>query len=205
MKNFDTKITRLVSYPRTGSHWVRMILEKYLQKYCLPTSFYGNNEYWGYHLHDREVGNGDEGATDNFEKVIYLYRNPVDVVYSLLKYEGWTTQEKINEIINEYKVHLTRWKLNNNDIKKIIFIKYEDIVENPENTFSEIINFLGEDWDKDKLMKIYSESTHKNLSKNINDENVIDRGHFSGSYKTNKHAFTLKHGKYIMDQFKELL
>ena len=57
-KNYDRTLPQLVSYPRTGSHWVRLVLEQYLDEYCRPTTFFNSDNYWGYHLHDRIVGQG---------------------------------------------------------------------------------------------------------------------------------------------------
>lgn len=206
-QNYDLTIPQLVSYPRTGSHWVRCILEQYLGKYCLPTSFYNNSdECWGCHLHDRAVGQGDEGAVRDFDKVIYLYRNPVDVVYSLLKYERWTTQEKINEIINEYKVHLTRWLYHNDDIKQIIYVTYEEVKNSPQSTFKKIILFLGEKWNEDKLMSIYNNTTHQDIAQIVRerDPQVISKDHINGEYINNKQQFMILHKEYIDNQFKEL-
>ena len=64
----DPSIIQLVSYPRTGSHWLRMLLEQYTSKYCSPTPFYkridetdiNGSDCWGFHLHDRIVGKGTE-------------------------------------------------------------------------------------------------------------------------------------------------
>ena len=201
--NTDKTLMQLVSYPRTGSHWTRMILEEYLGKYCLPTSFYGCNEHWGFHLHDRVVGAGDEGITSGFEKVIYLYRNPVDVVYSLLMYEGWGFERR-KEIVEEYKTHLQRWTVDNSDIESIIYIKYEDIKTTPILSFKKIIKFLGEEFDEERLTKIYNKSTMKNLAKSIADKNVIHKNHFVGTYDAERELFKNKFGNEIMKEFKTL-
>ena len=181
-----------------------MILEQYLGKYCLPTSFYDSDEYWGFHLHDREVGNGDEGITSDFKRVIYLYRNPVDVVYSQLIYEGWEFERR-REIVEEYKIHLQRWRIDNNDIDKIMFVKYEDIKTNPISAFFNIIEFLDEEWNEDKLIKIYNDSTLENLNKKIKyDDSVINNNHFTGSYESERLEFTETFGQEILKEFSGL-
>tara|TARA_R110000744_G_scaffold3594_3_gene13571 strand:+ start:11507 stop:12127 length:621 start_codon:yes stop_codon:yes gene_type:complete len=204
MKNFDKNIIQLVSYPRAGSHWVRMVMEKYLGAYCLPTSFYNSKLHWGFHLHDREVGNGDEGITEGFDRVIYLYRNPVDVVYSLLKYEGWGNDRR-GEIIEEYKIHLSRWLNNNSDIKHITFIKYEDIKADPVSSFTKILEFMGfQDVREDTLAKICNESTLENLKQSIGNDSVINKNHFGGDYKTEREKFRDNYGSSILKEFEGL-
>ena len=72
----DLGFPRLVSYPRTGSHWLRILVEKYTGIPSVVQSFFDNNpkEVWGFHIHDRIVGSWEptEGPTTNLKKVIYL-------------------------------------------------------------------------------------------------------------------------------------
>lgn len=114
--NYDTSLIRLVSYPRTGSHYVRIVIEDCIHCPCAPTSFLFNENTppWGFHLHDRIVGSGNEGAFSGFDSVIYLYRHPIDTIYSNIRYhesESWKT------IAYEYKNHLERWMYNHSDCK----------------------------------------------------------------------------------------
>ena len=71
----------LVSFSRTGSHWLRMIMELYFEKPSLVRAFYFKdaNDFTCYHTHDMDL----ELRREN---VIYLYRNPVETVYSQLCY-----------------------------------------------------------------------------------------------------------------------
>ena len=203
-KNYDRSLPQLVSYPRTGSHWVRLVLEQYLNEYCRPTTFFDCVNYWGYHLHDRIVGQGDEGITRNFDKVIYLYRNPVDTVFSQLMFEGmhWKDTDNIEQIMDEYYDHLERWLFNNEDIKNIIFVKYEDIKSNPIDTFSKILTFLDYNVDKKKLGKIFKKTTiEKSKEKTSFDPSIINRDHFTGEYDIKKKEFTKKYKKYILSEF----
>lgn len=199
-KNYDPTIITLVSYPRTGSHWLRMVLEKYLQKFCLPRSFYNTKEYWGNHIHDRIVGEGVEGRTKGFEKVIYLYRNPIDVVYSQLKYENMKFEDR-HKIMDEYYIHLDRWLNNSSDIDNILYVKYESLKDKPIDIFRSIIEFLGYEWNEKKLKDIYDESTLENLNKNIQDTKVINNSHFNGSYNFERKEFRKTFGKEIENKF----
>lgn len=205
-QNFDITIPQLVSYPRTGSHWLRMILEQYLNKYCLPTSFYDNTEYWGYHLHDRIVGRGDEGIVGGFDKVIYLYRNPIDTVYSQLRYHHIDIHDSsyVDMISHEYYNHLNRWIYNNDDCKEIIFLTYEDIKNNFHDTIKKVLTFLDYEYDKDSLQLIFNRLSLENAKNSIQDKNVIDKGHFNGQYKQSKDKFIKLYKGDIDIMFKKI-
>lgn len=206
MKNFDPKITQLVSYPRCGSHWVRLILEQYLDKYCLPTSFFNKKDYWGYHLHDRVVGKGDEGLTGGFDKVVYLYRKPTDTIFSLLMYENIDpfNLNNVEIISNEYYNHLNRWLYHNEDCHEIIFIKYDDIMNNHLVEFEKIICFLGFEFDIHKLDRIYKEFSIKKSKEHILDPKVINQGHFDGNYSKIKKEFYEKFDHTINKKFENI-
>ena len=203
-RNYDPTIPRLVSYPRTGSHWVRLVLEQYLNKYCLPTSFFDNTDYWGYHLHDRIVGRGDEGITSDFDKVIYLYRDPVDTIFSILNYENldFSNAKNVQKLSSEYFIHLHRWLFNNSDIKNIIFVKYEQIKNKPVESFTDILKFLDYEIDESKLSTIFDSTTIKiTNSKTGLNKNIINNDHFTGKYNIKKEKFQQGFAALIREEF----
>ena len=53
----DPENTFLVSFPRTGSHWLRMLMELYFQRPSLVRVFYFNEraDYMCYHTHDLDL------------------------------------------------------------------------------------------------------------------------------------------------------
>ena len=78
----DEEFPWLISFPRTGSHWLRMIMELYFEKPSLVRVFYEKDaaEFTCYHQHD-------ENLSLNWKKnVLYLYRDPTATVYSQMKY-----------------------------------------------------------------------------------------------------------------------
>ena len=204
-KNYDPTIPQLVSYPRTGSHWIRLVLEQYLDKYCLPTTFFDCDkpDYWGYHLHDRIVGEGVEGITSDFDKVIYLYRNPVDTIFSQLMYDEkeYNDVPYIEEIMDEYYDHLERWLLDNDDIKDIIFVKYEEIKSDPVGVFSKILTFLGYKVNKKRIAEICKKTTIKSREKTGFSDSIINKDHFNGKYAIKKKQFEKRYKKYILSEF----
>jgi hypothetical protein len=203
--NYDSSLTQLVSYPRTGSHYFRIVVEECIKRPCAPTSFLGycEKEPWGFHLHDRIVGRGDEGVTGGFNKVIYLYRNPIDTIYSHMVYQQLEDWKFIAE---EYKIHLQRWLYNSNDCKKIISIEYDDLIKNPLLEFNKFFAFINcevrEDILEDAIKRTTIERV-KSLTENL-DSKVIDKNHFSGIYSTSKSMFVSQYSHIIKDIFKEV-
>lgn len=187
----DLAFPRLVSYPRTGSHWFRVMMEKYTGQPSLMRSFYDPTpeKVWGFHIHNRVIGEHEpsEGPTKNLKKVIYLYRNPYDTIFSLLKYEriipplwkGAPSQlmsEKVALYAKEYKAHLDRWLTDNDDIENIIYLKYENLKsDRAADEFKKAIEFLDFEWDEAKFHVVYN-STNKKSVKDLtpHDNSVIN-------------------------------
>lgn len=172
---------RLVSYPRTGSHWLRILLEAYLGEPSYVQSFFDPNpkSFWGFHIHDRRTGNYEpsEGVTRGLKKVIYLHRDPVDTIYSQLRYDhtissNWNGERndwldnQVQVLISEYKKHIVRWTRENSDIESIISLAYEELKSNPVESLSAVIRFLDKPVDERKILEVY-EKCSKSLTKSV--------------------------------------
>lgn len=177
----DIEFPRLVSYPRTGSHWFRILVEKYTGSPSYFRSFYTPNpsHVWGFHIHNRQADTPDktEGIIEGLKKVIYLYRNPIDTIFSLLKYDNilpsnWNTEgiptirKKVIKFSKEYEKHLNFWLNNKHNAEKIIYVKYEDLKNNPKHTFKQILDFLQFDWDPERFDWVYK-SVSKASTKSV--------------------------------------
>ena len=200
--NFDASVVQLVSYPRTGSHYVRIVLEDCIGTPCAPTSFFGNSniQAWGFHLHDRIVGRGDEGLTSGFDRVVYLYRNPIDTIFSHIRYQG--TDDWIS-IAQEYKNHLQRWLHNSSDCKSIIYKNYDDILREPLRHFTDILDYIDCEFDENRLISAIGRTTIgrvKALTEKI-DNKVVNDSHFNGKYIIEKSIFISEYGDEIQKMF----
>ena len=176
----DLSIPRLVSYPRTGSHWLRIMMEAYLEMPCGPQAFfYPANSVWGLHIHDRFVGQKahEEGPVVNLRKVIYLHRDPIDTIFSQLQYESKTniTDQDVETLIEEYASHLIRWKKNNLDIGEILDISYEEMKADTAVTLSKIFVFLGFAVNESRV-RLACEYSSKAKTKQVtaHDENALN-------------------------------
>ena len=133
----------LVSFPRTGSHWLRMLMELYFGQPSLVRVFYypERKDYLTLHTHDLELD-------EEYSSVIYLYRDAVDTIYSQLRYhqEDINSHERIAYWSDLYGRHLDKWLgikknlqslkllLNTNDLKLLLmksFKKYATILTGP--------------------------------------------------------------------------
>ena len=198
---------RLVSFPRTGSHWFRLVMEFYLICPCAPQAFLVKtpNRCWGLHVHNRKIRDPhpSEGPVSNLGKVIYLYRNPIDVIWSCLEYENKSAEDYLDTLINEYKDHLERWLNNPADIKNICYIKYEDFKENPWDTFAKVLGFLEiKQIDKNMFLEIYKTASIANSRANFkHDNSVISRRRLSRDWKNDKEEFVKTYGERILKEF----
>ena len=215
----DFEFPRLVSYPRCGSHWFRYIMEYTLEMPCIVSSYKFPNpdlqQCWGLHIHDRRLDNSDCPPTKNLQKVIYLWRNPVDVVYSQLRYDGIlpdvltvssaeSLRHGVNYLIHEYGSHLQRYRFNNGDIGDLLEITYEQMRENTAETMAQSMEFLNLQYEKKKLKKVISECTKLKISQGINDKSAIDMVAATRpeQHKHNKEIFKSIYEHLITDKLK---
>jgi len=187
-------------------------MEAYMEQPCLPQAFFfPRNEPWSIHIHDRIVGipAGEEGPIENLGTVIYLYRSPVDVIFSQLKYEskiptGWTPEDRtpeleadVKKLMEEYSAHLKRWRFKNDDISNILEITYENLKDDVIGTVTKVLEFINQDVNTEKLQAICKEATPhlvKQLTPHdpyaVSDQSVKapqkydqERQHFKDAYK----------------------
>jgi hypothetical protein len=147
-------------------------MEAYLKQPCLPRSFFFPlKKPWSIHVHDRAVGKTikSEGPIGNLDTVIYLYRSPIDVIFSQLKYDskipvGWTPKERspeleadVKKLMGEYSTHLKRWRFENTDISNILEITYENLKDDVIGTVTKVLEFINQDVNTERLREICKE------------------------------------------------
>ena len=105
--------------------------------------------------------------------VIYIVRDPRNVVISQSHHFSLSIEESTNLIINNNRsigsngsqTFLGSWNFNLNSWRqfkdKFLLIKYEDLVEKPEQTFLKIINFL------ERLLSVKYKIDNNKLKKTI--------------------------------------
>lgn len=137
----------LVSFPRTGSHWLRVMLESYTDRPLHTRSFLSHNnaDYLLYHIHDCEL-------TERPLNVIYLSRSPVQVIFSQLSYYDENINDKplIENWSKSYARHLIHWLLKENFTQKKTTISYEELKANPYSQLINICHHLSLEYDHEK-------------------------------------------------------
>ncbi len=168
----DPAFPFLVSFPRTGSHWLRMIIELYFARPLLTRTFYfpEKKDYLLLHTHDMELN-------VERENVIYLYRDPVDTVFSQLMYyrEDISGRERVIHWADLYGRHLTRWLHGNGFTKKLTVLKYERLKDDPASEFKKITDHFGVEFSAEKLKAALESSTKEKLKeKTTHDPQVVN-------------------------------
>jgi hypothetical protein len=196
IKAFATNINNpfIVSFPRTGSHWLRMIMELYFQRPSLIRVFYypERTDYLTLHTHDKKLD-------VERENVIYLYRDPVDTVYSQMNYyrEDLTDQARIKHWADQYGQHLDKWLYLERFTKKKTAITYEGMKNNMVNEFAKITKHFGQQLNSEKLETVAARITKDEVrKKTLHDKQVIQ---LNADYADLRITFNKQHCNLIWD------
>ena len=184
----------LISFPRTGSHWLRMIMELYFEKPSLVRIFYYKDaqDFTCYHRHDEDL-------IIQQENVIYLYRHPVDTIYSNLDHYGeeMENRERIRYRSNLYGRHLKKWLLDENFTTRKTVLSYEGMKSDMDHQLEKICRHFSVPFDSDKLHKILPRVTKEEVKQRTpHDPRVIN---LSETYQKQKEDFKQKHTDFVMD------
>lgn len=184
----------LVSFSRTGSHWLRMIMELYFERPSLVRAFYFKNakKFTCYHTHDMDL-------KLKRENVIYLYRDPVETVYSQLRYykENTDDAERREHWVKLYARHLSKWLISDDFTKKKTVLTYEGMKGNMEREFAKVCLHFGEEFDERKLESVLGEVSKSNLKKKTrHDKQVVN---LTDGYRDERELFKDKYSESIFD------
>ncbi|MDQ7027007.1 MAG: sulfotransferase domain-containing protein [Anaerolineae bacterium] len=184
----------LVSFPRTGSHWLRMMLELYFERPTLVRAFYyaQSDDFLLRHHHDINLD-------VQRKNVIYLYRDPVATIYSQLRYEKdpLDDKERITHWSDIYGQHLEKWLIQENFTTKKTIITYEGLKDNLNETFAQVTNHLGGTFDAERLQAVAAQVTKGEVkSKTQHDEQVIQ---LDSRYEISRDTFREQSGAYVLE------
>lgn len=188
----NSENTFLVSFPRTGSHWLRMLMELYFGRPSLVRVFYYSKrkDYLTLHTHDLEL---DVERTN----VIYLYRDPVDTIYSQLWYhkEDIYQPKRIAYWGDLYGRHLDKWLHQETftDLKTVV--RYERLKVDMLREFSKICTHFKIVLDEKRLKITAAMVSKENVKeKTPHDPQVID---LTGDYTEHRQRFRTEHGEFV--------
>ena len=184
----------LVSFPRTGSHWLRMLMELYFEKPSLVRAFYykAPQDFTCYHWHDEDL-------KLRRRNVIYLYRNPIPTIYSQLMYY----QEDVDDVIriqywsDLYAQHLTKWLLADDFTTRKIVLTYEGLQSDLGNEFQKVCHHLDQVFVVQKLDLAAAQVSKENLKKKTRHDNQVVN--LSNDYAAQRERFEQRHARLVMD------
>ncbi|MEL6719280.1 MAG: sulfotransferase domain-containing protein, partial [Bacteroidota bacterium] len=186
------------SFPRTGSHWFRMILELYSDRPLLTRSFFkhSNKDYLLLHTHDMNL-------SEQRKNVIYLYRYPTDVIFSQLNYYGQPTDNDffIRFWTNQYSHHLIHWLFLEEKAEKKLVISYEQMRQDICMVYKKVCEHLNLEFDKERLQSVAKQiDKEKVATKTRHDPQVINKGE---DYQYRQTQFKTKYDSLVMNLFAE--
>lgn len=188
----DPSFPFLVSFPRTGSHWLRMLMELYFERPSLVRVFYfkDRKDYLCLHTHDM-------GLDVSRLNVIYLYRDPVPTVYSQMMYDKEDTADpaRVEHWARYYGRHLDKWLLSEKVSEKKTIVRYERMMKDMPSEFAKITAHFGEALNTGKLASASSRVSKKEVkSKTAHDNQVVN---MDAHYADAREAFSKKFGPLI--------
>ena len=191
----DPSFPYLVSFPRTGSHWLRMLMELYFEKPSMRLVFYEQfnhaTDFTCYHTHDMELD-------VNRENVLYLYRHPVPTIFSQLRYykEDTNDENRIKYWATIYGQHLKKWLFEETFTTKKTVLKYEDMRANLPSAFAKVCSHFDKELDKERLEAVAALVSKKKLKeKTIHDKQVVN---LSANYDDERQQFMKNHTHLVL-------
>lgn len=186
--------TFLVSFPRTGSHWLRMVTELYFGRPSLVRVFYyyRRSDYLMLHTHDLDL--------DLVRKnVIYLYRNPVETIYSLLNYHRESTQDRkrVAYWADLYGRHLDKWLNQETFTKQKTIMTYEGMKNHFANEFEKLTRHFGQSLERDKLEKAVEQVSKDEVRKKTTDDPQVI--YLNLDYESNRELFNKEQGPFVWE------
>lgn len=144
----------LISFPHTGSHWLRMVLELYSDRPLLPRSFleHFNRDYLLHHTHDQDYG-------VEARRVIYLYRDPTPTVFSQIKMHDrdLMDRDEVELWATLYRVHLKHWLSRRR--ADLTVVRYEDLRDDTATAIAPVLASLGLPMDHGRLQRVAAEAS----------------------------------------------
>ncbi len=198
----DPDFPFLVSFPRTGSHWLRMVMEIYFERPALTRIFFYKDKknFTCYHTHDIV---GEELGKFKRNAVCYLFRNGPETIYSHLNYhqENINDRKRIKLWAQLYGAHLIKWLITDDFTLKKIVLRYDKMEIDMASEFKKLCDFFGETFDDEKFEIALKRTSKELVNKNTKDNRVIN---LQKDYQENRAIFIKNHGAFVADCIFEL-
>ena len=205
------RLPAFITYPRVGSQWLEAVMEKYFDRPCLrerrATLIDPDRDDWlFFHDHDRDF----KLRHDN---TLYLYRSPVETVYSYLVYhfkhtrrKSWwgrwrqrndkaVTREKVIATSNDYRTHLEKWLLSGQRARTVV--RYELLQKRPLEEFARICDFFALPFDAARVTATLEEASRKKMVEIAVKKSALDESLLSDDYRSARADFGRDYGDLV--------
>lgn len=193
-----------VGFSRSGSHWLRLVLEDYMDGKSPLSNFIGCKDDINIlrnRLNDFK-GTHDLNLDFQNESVIYLYRNPVDCIFSNLKYDGTNldNKEAVDFYLNIWIKHIQKWIFDEKFTKHKVILCYENLKKDFVSEFSKLLNFLNLQINENKIDHLKDKYSKNKIKEIVHDKKVINT---ESDYENQRLIFIEKFSNYIISQCPE--
>ena len=173
-------------------------MERYFSKPALVRAFYFKDadEFTCLHTHDLDL-------SVQRQDVIYLYRDPVDTIYSQMKYhkEDLNDRDRIIYWAQLYGKHLFKWLIEECVSKHKTIIRYEGLKRSIVDEFSKVCSHFGEECDGDRLLEVADSITKERVKeKTTHDPQVVS---LASDYEAERAWFRSEYGNLVWDNVLE--
>lgn len=202
-----------ITYPRVGSQWLEAVMERYFDRPCLrerrATLIDPDRSDWlFFHHHDPDLGL-------RHDKVLYLYRSPVETVHSFLIYrhkstrrkslwgrwrqrgEQAITREKVLSISEAYRAHLEKWLLS--DQRARTTVRYERLRKEPLEEFPRICEFFNLPFDPERMKAVFEEASRRKMVEIAVKKGALDESLLSDTYRMDRRNFEAGYGDLVRE------
>ena len=150
----------VVGFYRTGTHWLCMLIQEYFGHPVEGRAFFEHYQVlqspaWGFIDHDIR---GDFVPP---HQAVYIYRDPVDVIFSLSRtYKGWEpTPATVRENAELYGVQLGRW-LTPGYTEHVAVVRYERMRED----FPRVCLLVHREFDASRFDRVFAIATKERVT-----------------------------------------
>ena len=200
----DNSTPYYVGVSRSGSHWIRLVLEGYLDGKSPISSFIACKDDINvlYSILNDFKGTHDMQLDFVYDNVIYLYRNPTDCIFSNLKYDGTDISDKsaVDYYLNIWVSHIQKWVYDERFTKNKVILSYEKLKNNFVDEFSKLLAFLNIEINTDKIIQSNQTYTKSKIREIVHDKKVINN---DSDYELQRNIFIKLFGEYIIGKLPE--
>lgn len=209
--NWLKTLPLFVSIPRSGCNWLQAVMELYFDRHragkgatnpsWLESKF--ENPMW-MHTHDN-FGNKGEGAFTTNYPAIFLWRDPVDTIYSLMKLQKLPPQAThiMDMKCQSFARLFKKWTKAEN----VLVLKYDDVVKNPMEEMKRISEWHNVSFDEKRAKWAFDLVGDKKKTNEKNGSAPHFKNKESGTqaYETAREEFRSRWGPAIYSRISQLL